>query len=250
MRATALLTGFILAVGALTMTTGAQTPADNTLTAAEQKAGWKLLFDGKTIDQWRGFKMETLPPGWTIEAGGLVFTPPVRDPQTNARPPRTRDIISAEQYSDFDFKFDWQLAPAPPAGNSGVMFYVTLEGGETYHSGPEYQVLDNATHSDGKNPLTTAGSCNAIYAPTRDMTRPVGQWNEGRIVISKGKAEHWLNGEKVVQYDMNSDEWKAKVLGSKFKEWPIFGVARRGHIALQQHGARVAYRNLKILDLK
>ena len=249
MRATALLTGFILAVGALTMTTGAQTPADNTLTAAEQEAGWKLLFDGKTLDQWRGFKMETLPPGWTAEAGALVHTPPVRDPQTNTRP-RTRDIVSADQYSDFDFKFEWQLAPAPPAGNSGIMFYVTTEGAETYFSGPEYQLLDNATHPDGKNPLTSAGSCYAIYAPTRDATRPIGQWNESRIVINKGKAEHWLNGEKVVQYDMNSDEWKAKVLGSKFKEWPIFGVARRGHIAIQQHGAKVAFRNLKILDLK
>ena len=129
------------------------------------------------------------------------------------------------------------------------MFYVTTEGGETYHSGPEYQILDNATHPDGKNPLTSAGSCYAIYAPTRDVTRPIGQWNESRIVINKGKAEHWLNGEKVVQYDMNSDEWKAKVLGSKFKEWPIFGVARRGHIAIQQHGARVAFRNLKIKTL-
>lgn len=249
MRTTALLTGFILAVGGLTMTTGAQAPADNTLTAAEQQAGWKLLFDGKTIDQWRGFKMETLPAGWTADAGALVHTPPVRDPQTNVRP-RTRDIVSAEEYSDFDFKFDWQLAPAPPAGNSGVMFYVTTEGDETYYSGPEYQLLDNATHPDGKNPLTSAGSCYAIYAPTRDASRPVGEWNQSRIVINKGKAEHWLNGEKVVQYDMNSDEWKAKVLGSKFKEWPIFGVARRGHIAIQQHGARVAFRNLKILILK
>jgi hypothetical protein len=129
------------------------------------------------------------------------------------------------------------------------MFYVTTEGAETYFSGPEYQLLDNATHGDGKNPLTSAGSCYAIYAPTRDATRPIGQWNESRIVINKGKAEHWLNGEKVVQYDMNSDEWKAKVLGSKFKEWPIFGVARRGHIAIQQHGARVAFRNLKIMTL-
>jgi hypothetical protein len=183
-----------------------------------------------------------------VEAGALLHTPPVRDPQTNVRP-RTRDIISAEQYSDFDFRFEWKLAPAPPAGNSGVMFYVTTDGGETYHSGPEYQVLDNATHPDGKNPLTSAGSCYAIYAPTRDVTRPIGQWNESRIVIDKGKAEHWLNGEKVVEYDMNSDEWKAKVLGSKFKEWPIFGVARRGHIAIQQHGAKVAYRNLKIKTL-
>jgi len=153
----------------------AQTPpAHNTLTPAEQKEGWKLLFDGKTIDQWRGFKMETLPPGWIVEADALVHKPPVRDPQTGTRP-RTRDIITIEQYSDFDFRFDWQLAPAPPAGNSGVMYYVTLEGGETYHTGPEYAVLDNATHSDGKNQLTTAGACHSLYAPPKDVTRPIGE---------------------------------------------------------------------------
>jgi len=227
----------------------AQAPAPhNTLTAAEAKDGWKLLFDGKSIDKWRGFKMETLPAGWIVEADALVHKPPVRDPQTGTRP-RTRDIISVEQYADFDFRFDWQLAPAPPAGNSGVMFYVTEEGGETYHTGPEYAVLDNATHSDGKNVLTTAGACHSLYAPPRDVTRPIGEWNESRIVINKGKVEYWLNGEKTAAFDMNSDEWKAKVLASKFKEWPLFGLARRGHLALQQHASRVAYRNLKIKTL-
>jgi len=249
MRATAILTGFVLIVGGLTMTTRAQAPADNTLTAEEKKAGWKLLFDGSTIDQWRGYKMETVPPGWTTEAGALVHTPPVRDPQTNTRP-RTRDIISAEQYSDFDFKFDWQLAPAPPAGNSGVMFYVTTDGAETYFSGPEYQLLDNATHPDGKNPLTSTGSCYALYAPSKDAAKPIGEWNQSRIVIRKNHVQHWLNGEKVVEYDLGTPEWLAKVAASKFKEWPEFGLARKGHLALQQHGARVAFKNLKILDLK
>ena len=89
-----------------------------------------------------------------------------------------------------------------------------------------------------------------MIPPREGFAKKPGEWNQSRIVINKGKAEHWLNGEKVVQYDMNSDEWKAKVLGSKFKEWPIFGVARRGHIAIQQHGAKVAFRNLKILVLK
>ena len=239
MRSTATLMGFFLAVAMLTMSTGAQTPADNTLTAAEQKAGWKLLFDGKTMDQWRNYKGTEVGTNWTIVDGAITLT----------TPRRAADIITKEQFGDFDFSFDWQLAPAPPAGNSGVMFYVTEEGAATYYSGPEYQVLDNATHADGKNPLTSTGSCYALYAPTRDASRPIGEWNTGRIVINKGKGEHWLNGEKVVSYDMNSEEWKAKVLGSKFKEWPIFGVARRGHIALQQHGARIAYKNLKIRQL-
>ena len=240
MRATAILTGFILAVGGLTMTPGAQAPADNTLTAAEQKAGWKLLFDGKSMDQWRNYKGTEVGTNWTIVDGAITLS----------TPRRAVDIISKDEFADFDFTFDWQLAPAPPAGNSGVMFYVIEQGDATYHSGPEYQVLDNATHPDGKNPLTSAGSCYALYAPTRDASRPIGEWNTGRIVINKGKVEHWLNGEKVVAYDMNSDDWKAKVAGSKFKEWAEFGVARKGHLALQQHGAKVAFKNLKIRDLK
>lgn len=240
MRAHAMLLGFIVAVAGLTMTTRAQAPTDNTLTAAEQKAGWRLLFDGKTLDQWRHYKGTEVGTNWTIENGAITLT----------TPRRAMDIITKDQFTDFEFSFDWQLAPAPPAGNSGVMFYVTEEGGATYHSGPEYQLLDNATHPDGKNPLTSAGACYALYAPTRDASRPIGEWNTGKILINKGKVEHWLNGEKVVQYDMNSDEWKAKVLGSKFKEWPIFGVARRGHLAVQQHGARVAFKNLKIREIK
>ena len=225
-----------------TITTRAQTPASapNTLTAAERQEGFKLLFDGKTIDQWRGFKQQTLPDNWTVVDGTINLT----------TPRRAVDIISIEQFTDFDFKFDWKLGEIPAGSNSGVMFYVTEEGQATYHSGPEYQVLDNARHPDGKNPLTTAGACYAIYAPSRDVTRPIGEWNEGRIIINKGKVQHWLNGEKVVEYDMNSDEWKAKVLGSKFKEWPIFGVARKGHIALQQHGGPISYRNLKIRTIQ
>jgi hypothetical protein len=219
----------------------AQTPATapNTLTAAESKEGFKLLFDGKTVDQWRGFRMPTLPENWGAVDGTLTLT-------NMRRPP---DIITIEEFTDFDFRFDWKLGEIPAGSNSGVMFYVTEEGQATYHTGPEYQILDNARHPDGKNPLTTAGACYALYPPTRDVTRPIGEWNESRILINKGKVQHWLNGEKVVEYDMNSDEWKAKVLGSKFKEWPGFGVSRKGHLALQQHGGPVAYRNLRIRTL-
>jgi len=219
----------------------AQTPAaPNTLTAAEQKEGFRLLFDGKTIDKWRGYKQTAMPDSWTVVDGTINLT----------TPRRAVDIISIEEFTDFDFKFDWKLGEIPAGSNSGVMFYVTEEGEATYHSGPEYQVLDNARHPDGKNPLTTAGACYALYAPTRDVTKPIGEWNEGRIIINKGKVQHWLNGEKVVEYDMNSDDWKAKVAGSKFKEWSIFGLARKGHLALQQHGGPVSYRNLKIRTIQ
>ena len=239
MRSTALLMGCLAVVTGLAITAGAQAPADNTLTAAEQKAGWKLLFDGKTLDQWRNYKGTEAGTNWTIVDGAITLT----------TPRRAVDLITKAEFIDFEFSFDWQLAPAPPAGNSGVMFYVIEQGDATYFSGPEYQLLDNATHPDGKNPLTSAGSCYALYAPSRDASRPIGEWNTGKILINKGKVEHWLNGEKVVQYDMNSDEWKSKVAGSKFKEWAEFGLARKGHLALQQHGAKIAFKNLKIREI-
>lgn len=239
MRSTALLMGCLAVVTGLAITAGAQAPADNTLTAAEQKAGWKLLFDGKTLDQWRNYKGTEAGTNWTIVDGAITLT----------TPRRAVDLITKAEFTDFEFSFDWQLAPAPPAGNSGVMFYVIEQGDATYFSGPEYQLLDNATHPDGKNPLTSAGSCYALYAPSRDASRPIGEWNTGKILINKGKVEHWLNGEKVVQYDMNSDEWKSKVAGSKFKEWAEFGLARKGHLALQQHGAKIAFKNLKIREI-
>ena len=230
-RPAGLTAAVVVAVAIALAPAGAQAPDHNTLTAEERAAGWRLLFDGTTTDQWRAYRRETLPAGWQAVDGTL------------ARVSRATDIVTKDQFADFDFKFDWQIAPG---GNSGVMFYVTEDGEATYHSGPEYQVLDNGAHADGKSALTSSGSCYALYAPPRDVTRPIGEWNQGRIVAIGGKVEHWLNGEKVVEYDLNSAEWKAKVAGSKFDEWKQFGTTRRGHIALQEHGSRVAYRNLKI----
>ena len=222
--------------------TPAQAPAQNTLTPEETKEGWTLLFDGRRLDKWRGFKMKTMPDNWGVLNGWGVLDDALA--LVNVR--RPPDIISIDQFTDFDFKFEWKIGLIPGGSNSGVMFYVTEDNEATYHSGPEYQILDNARHADGKNPLTTAGACYALYAPPRDVTRPIGEWNESRIIANKGKVQHWLNGLKTADYDMTSEEWKANVAGSKFKEWPTFGAKHTGHIALQQHGGPVAYRNLKI----
>ena len=217
----------------LTAWAGAAMAADNTLTAAEKAAGWKLLFDGKTTAGWRGFKTPAPDPGWTVQDGAL-----------GPDPKKSRDIMTREMFGDFELSFDWKISPK---GNSGVMFYVTEDGGETYHSGPEYQVLDN---SRGEPPQQRAGALYDLYAPTRDVTRPVGEYNQARIVLKRGKGEHWLNGVKVAEYDLNSPEFKARVAGSKFRIWPMFARARSGHIALQNHGDPVWYKNLKIRPLK
>jgi hypothetical protein len=226
--------GFLFAaVGAVGASSASRSQATqlNTLTAAEKAAGWKLLFDGKTIDYWRGYKQPGVPADWAVQDGAIV------------RVGDGPDLISAEEYASFDFRFDWQVSVG---ANSGVMFRVTEAEDETYMTGPEYQILDNAGHPDGKSPLTAAGSCYALYAPPKDVTRPVGAWNEGRLVVMGNRVEHWLNGEKTANYEIGSAEWNAKVAASKFKDWAGFGKSARGHLALQQHGFKVAFRNLKI----
>jgi len=126
------------------------------------------------------------------------------------------------------------------------MFRVSESEGATYYTGPEFQILDNARHRDGKDPLTSAGSCYGVYAPTQDATRPPGTWNSVRLVVNKNHVEHWLNGTKVVQYELFSPDWEKRVQASKFKQWPNYGRVPRGHIALQEHGDQVAYRNIRI----
>ncbi len=207
--------------------------ADNTLTAAEKAAGWKLLFDGRSLAGWKGFKAARPDAGWHVVDGALA-----PDPKTS------KDILSVGTYGDFELSFDWKISPR---GNSGVMFHVTETGDETYWSGPEYQVLDGSLPA---RPTEQVGALYALYAPTKAAAKPVGEFNTARIVIRGGKGEHWLNGEKIVEFDMTSADFKARVAASKFNAWPMFAAARRGHIAIQNHGNDVWYKNVKIRELK
>lgn len=220
----------VLAPGAPAPT--AQEP--NTLTPAERTAGWTLLFDGTTTKGWRGFRQQTVPSGWQVIDGALT------------RAGGGGDLITVDQFDSFELAIDWQISPG---GNSGVMFRVSEDAEETYHTGPEMQVLDNAKHPDGKNPLTAAGSDYGLYAPIKDVTRPVGEWNAARLVVNGNHVEHWLNGTKLLEYTLGSPEWTKLVAASKFNEWPKYGKVPKGHLALQDHGNRVAYRNIKIRPL-
>ncbi|MEO8115053.1 MAG: DUF1080 domain-containing protein [Phenylobacterium sp.] len=207
--------------------------AENRLTPAEKAAGWKLLFDGKTTNGWRGFKQAAVDPGWHVADDALTPDPKV-----------AHDIISKDQFANFELSFDWKISKL---GNSGVMFHVIEVGDQTYQSGPEYQVLDNA---HGERPLEQAAALYALYAPDMDMTKPAGQFNHGKIVVDHGKVEHWLNGMRVAAYEIGSPDFKARVAASKFAAWPQFASSPAGHIALQNHGDAVAFRNIKIRPLK
>lgn len=208
--------------------------AVNVLTSAEVEEGWRLLFDGRTTAGWRGFRQEGMPEGWQIVDGALT------------RVAAGGDIITTDQFENFELALEWKLSEG---GNSGIMFHVTEDAEQTYHTGPEMQVLDDERHADGRNPLTSTGSNYALHAPTQKTVKPVGEWNQVRLRVQDGRVEQWLNGVKVVEYELGSADWERRVAASKFNEWTGYGRAGRGHIALQDHGDWVAYRNIKVREL-
>jgi hypothetical protein len=206
----------------------------NALTPAEKADGWKLLFDGKTVNGWRAFKSTTPPAGWKAVKGELL-----RDASGG-------DLMTSEQFGDFELRLEWKVAKN---GNSGIMFRVTDQAGLTYETGPEFQILDNAGHKDGQNPMTSAGSNYAMHPPVRDVTRPVGDWNEVRLIVRGAHVEHWMNGVKLLEYELWSEDWDKRMKASKFAKMPFYGRAKRGHLVLQDHGDLVWYRNVKIKPL-
>lgn len=208
--------------------------APNTLSDAEREARWRLLFDGETTAGWRGYRQESMPEGWIVEDGTLHRASPAGD------------IITEDRFEDFELSLEWKVGPA---GNSGVFFLATEEPDDIYEAAPEMQVLDDDGHPDGESPLTSAGALYGLYPAPEGVVRPAGEWNHARIVVEDGRVEHWLNGTKVVEYELGSDDWMQRVANSKFAEWPGYGRARRGHIGLQDHGDPVWFRNIKIREL-
>jgi hypothetical protein len=213
-----------------------QTMSPNELTDQERATGWQLLFDGSTTNGWRGYNQTGMPAGWQAVEGTL------------ARVGQGGDIITTDQFDDFELSYEWKIGPG---GNSGVFYRVAEQPGlQVYETGHEMQVLDNAGHADGKSPITSAGSNFALYAPNRDVTRPTGSWNTARIIVRDNHVEHWLNDVKILEFTLGSEDWTERVRNSKFGSMPRYGREPRGHIALQDHGDPVAYRNIRIRLLK
>jgi len=208
---------------------------DNTLTEDEKKAGWKLLFDGKTLDGWKGYKKDKPADSWKVADGVLTLDG------------KGGDICTVEEFGDFEFQIDWKISAG---GNSGIMYRVAETRGAPYETGPEYQVLDDDKHGDGKNPLTSAGSIYAVYPPAKKVVKPAGEWNHTKIVAKGNHLEHWLNGEKVCEAEIGSEDWNAKVAKSKWAKVTTYAKETKGKIDLQDHGNKVEYKNIKVLALK
>lgn len=201
---------------------------------AAAKAASRVLFDGKSTDAWRGYKRDAFPTkGWAVE-NGILKTIVGGDKV---------DIITKDTYKDFDLELEWRVSPA---GNSGVFYDVAETGAEGWHTGPEMQVLDDARHKDGQVGKTSAGSLYALIAPSAKVVKPAGEWNQARLVKKGNHVEHWLNGTKIVEYELGSPALLALIADSKFKDQPRFAKEGQGHIALQHHGEEAWFRNVRI----
>jgi Domain of Unknown Function (DUF1080) len=197
---------------------------------------WRPLFDGRSLDGWRGYKNAPVPAGWKVADGALVKDAPVAD------------IVSRDEFGDFELELEWKIGEA---GNSGIFYRGTEEYEHIYWSAPEYQLLDDLKASDNKTRLTCAGAAYALYPSPAGHLKPVGDWNATRIVARGAHVEHWLNGVKLLEYELWSPDWEAKVKASKFKDWPNFGRAKRGHLALQgDHQGSLGFRNIRIRETR
>jgi hypothetical protein len=200
------------------------------------EGGWRPLFTGSTLEGWRGYKQDAPPEGWTVTNGVLSKTAGVRD------------LITRDQFGDFELAWDWKIEQG---GNAGVFYRVTEEYDHPYWSAVEYQLLDDANAPDGRSRLTSAGAVYAVYPSPAGVVKPAGEWNSSRVVARGTKVEHWLNGQKMGEYDTESADFKSRVEQSKFKPYPNYARARRGHIGIQgDHRGELTIRNMRIRELK
>jgi len=212
-------------------TTSGATP----LTAEQRAGGWRSLFDGTSTAAWRGYKEATMPAGWQIVDGVLTKKGSVGD------------LMTKDQFGNFELALDWKVSSG---GNAGVFYRGTEEYDKIYWSAPEYQLLDDAGHPDGQSRLTSAGSDYGLYPSPAGVVKPADQWNSTLIVIKGNTVQHWLNGQKLLEYDLGSPDWQAKVKASKFLAYPHYGLAQKGYIAIQgDHDGALWIRNVRIKEL-
>ena len=220
--------------------------APNTLSEAEKADGWQLLFNGKNLEGWRNFRKKTIGSAWKVEDNAIALTKAQGNDGWQVKD--GGDIITDKEYQNYELTIEWKIQNC---GNSGIIFNVFENEKFDYvwQTGPEMQVLDNLCHPDSRINTHRAGDLYDMIACKYETVKPAGQWNQARLIIKNGKTEHWLNGRKLVEYEMFTKEWQAMIAKSKFKDMKGFGTYKKGHIALQDHGDLVWYRNIKIKEL-
>ncbi|MEM7486279.1 MAG: DUF1080 domain-containing protein [Bacteroidota bacterium] len=207
---------------------------------------WIVLFDGSSFDGWHFYKGEGITAPWKLENGTMVFNPPKERPEGESY-----NIVTDKEYTNFMLTLEWKVAEG---GNSGI-FWGVFEGddyGQPYQTGPEIQVLDDERHPDAKNGTThQAGALYDMVAPAKKVVNPAGEWNRVELMVNHETNEGHvlLNGERIVEFPVHGPDWDKMVAGSKFADWDGFGTYKTGKIGLQDHGDRVAFRNIKIKEL-
>lgn len=242
MRQTIRVASLVLLAGALATPCGqsnAQPAAAlNTLTPAERRAGWRLLFDGKTTTGWRGYRETGMRPDWSVTDGALTLL---------GGGVKHMGLVTVEQFENFELLIDWRIAEG---GNSGIMYRVIETAPEPHLTGPEVQLLDNPRHPEvRRNPARAAGACYDLYAPARDATRPPGEWNTLRLLVIGSRVEHWMNGTKIVEYEIGSRDWQQRLARSKWRREQGFARSAKGHLCLQEHNSRAQFRNIKLRSI-
>jgi hypothetical protein len=245
----ALLAALVAAAGSGATIVNAQQP--NQLTAAERAEGWRLLFDGTTLRGWRGLGYDSVPSAhWTVTKGAIRKIPSGQVAKMpDGQPAAGGDLMTADSFRDFELSFEWRVTPG---ANSGVKYNVSEQfslANAANHAalGFEYQVLDDDRHEDGKLPSHRSAGLYDLIAPSgAKKLKPVGEWNQSRIVFRGNHGEHWLNGVKVVEYDLGTARMDSLLAASKYRTIRGFGDRRTGHIILQDHGDEVFYRSIKI----
>lgn len=245
----------MLAVTALAMSACAHAGV-NSLSRAERAEGWRLLFDGRSMKGWRGLGRDTVPSvHWVVRDGAITKIAQdkiTQRTQADGQPLDGGDLMTIETFGDYELAWQWRVTPG---ANSGVKYNVSEElstGIEPKHAakGFEYQVLDDDRHPDGKLPSHRAGALYDLIPPNdAKHLRPVGEWNDSRIVFVGNHGEHWLNGAKVVEYDLGTPRMDSVLAASKYRSWAWFGQRRRGHIVLQDHGDEAQFRAIRIREL-
>ena len=230
----------------------AQPGNDNQLTKTEKKEGWQLLFNGKSLKGWRGFGLKKAPDGWVVEDGTIKILPKTDWPrQADGQPILGADLITVETFDNFELVWDWKIGKG---GNSGVKYNVSEELSISYPPkgcalGFEYQMMDDSGLK-GRSMHNSTGSLYDLVPPAEEkLLKPVGQFNTSRILFHGNHVEHWLNGKKVLEYDMGSNSFDALIQKSKFKDIPGFAEKRKGHIVLQDHAEEAWFKNIKIRKL-
>jgi len=205
--------------------------------SCSNKTEWTMLFNGTKVEGLRGYKMDSFPwESWAIKDGNLKTVPGKHGV----------DIISKDTFEDFELELEWRLQSG---GNSGIFYFASEEGDYIWQSAPEMQVLDNEVHQDRLRKVTSAGALYDLIAPSKEVVNPIGEFNRVKIISKNKQIEHWLNGEKIVDYQIGSETIRDLISKSKFKDMPLFFKSSLGHIGLQGDHGEVWYRNIRIRKL-